>query len=120
MTRQAPELAALKPLQPFGYRPRGPFNFIQPSRGRLELAIKTLDAAVEIFAREAMPAHGPGAFVVTRGGVIVLGHHEPSGGRQWCGLKYAFDLLRLQRYVDPLELELAEMEAQGFADVLNG
>ena len=118
--REEMNIVPCKPLQPFGSRPKGPYHYIQVEFGRLELDIKTLDEAVKIFAREAMPASGIGTFIQTRAGVLVLGHQDPPGGRQWFGLKYAFDLLRHQEYVDPLELELAEMEAKRYADALNG
>ena len=112
------ELPNAKHWQPWNTRPKGPYHFLR-SPNIYELNIKSLADAVELFARQAMPAHDTFAHIMNDHGVLILGYIDLSGpALDWFGIKKGFDLLRKQPYMEQLEIELAEMMAKDRADGL--
>ena len=113
----------LKDPMPFDTKPRGPFFCcIGPRDGKdmipADTVYDSLDDAVDVLAREAMPPHPSQMIgvVCDQYGVMVVGWHYDGPGRpQWFGLAKGFEALGALSVLPPAELLLAEIEAQAAA-----
>jgi hypothetical protein len=113
----------LKDPVPFDAKPRGPFFCcIGPRPGKDivpgDVAYDTLDQAVDVLAREAMPPQPSQIMgvVCDRYGVVVVGWNYDRPGRpQWFGVRCGFEALGALGVLPPAEFIFAEVEAQAAA-----
>jgi len=104
-------LPCVKHVQPWTTKPKGPFLIVVTPH-HIQTGFKTLQQAVNEFARLAMPADPDmEAHITDHHGVVVLGYlHRPD--ILWCGVERAFEALAAAPAVHPLEVIMAEIDAR--------
>jgi len=102
----------------FDSKPRGPFFCcIGPREGMPcvpgDIVYETLDEAVDVLAREALPPLPEQMIgvVCDRYGIVVVGWHHD----QWLGLEVGYRALERLEVLDPGQLLVAEIEARASA-----